>query len=167
MVKLKIFNIARRLHLLSSKEKNNINIFDSELTEVDYVIGADLFIRRSIIEELGLFDPDFFMYSEEEEMQKRYSKRGYKSAIIKGPQIVHFTPKVEPGKEIYTCINRYLFYEGKFTYLKKENAYYIYILYRIFFAMTNLTQVFTSRGTLIQRFQFFLFIIGIKTIKHW
>ncbi|MCD8182769.1 MAG: hypothetical protein LUE99_06420 [Bacteroides sp.] len=27
--------------------------------EVDYVTGADVFIRREVIEELGLFDPDF------------------------------------------------------------------------------------------------------------
>lgn len=134
---------------------------------VDYVIGADLFIRRSVIDKLGLFDPDFFMYSEETEMQYRYKKNGFISAIIKGPKIIHLTPKLQPGKEQYSSLNRYLFYEGQFTYLKKRYNLCYYLLYRIFFVLTNFHQPIRSKGTILQKIQFFLLIMGVKTINHW
>lgn len=57
--------------------------------DVDYITGADLFMRRSVIEECGMFDPDFFMYFEETEMQYRFAKAGYKRRIIVKPQIIH------------------------------------------------------------------------------
>lgn len=57
--------------------------------EVGYVTGADLFIKREVIEKFGLFDPSFFMYYEETEMQFRYKKKGTSSVIITGPQIIH------------------------------------------------------------------------------
>lgn len=56
---------------------------------VDYITGADLFIRKDIVNTYGLFDPDFFMYYEETELQFRYHKLGYKCVIIEEPQIIH------------------------------------------------------------------------------
>lgn len=57
--------------------------------QVEYITGADLFIRRNVIEECGLFDPDFFMYYEDPEMQYRYLRKGYKSYIYDAPKIIH------------------------------------------------------------------------------
>lgn len=62
---------------------------DPSFFEVDYVTGADLFIRRTAIETCGLFDPDFFMYYEDPELQHRYRVNGYRSFIYDAPQIVH------------------------------------------------------------------------------
>ena len=57
--------------------------------QVEYITGADLFIKKSVADSLGLFDEDFFMYYEETEMQYRYSKNGYYSCITSIPQIIH------------------------------------------------------------------------------
>lgn len=56
---------------------------------VGYVTGADVFIRKSIVDELGLFDPDFFMYYEDAELGYRLFINGYSSVVIEGPQIIH------------------------------------------------------------------------------
>ena len=45
--------------------------------EVDFVIGACLLVRREVWEEIGGFDPDFWMYSEETDWQKRMRAAGY------------------------------------------------------------------------------------------
>lgn len=58
-------------------------------TDVGYVTGADLFIRRNVVEECGLFDPEFFMYYEETEMQHRFASKGYIRRIILTPKIIH------------------------------------------------------------------------------
>ena len=64
-------------------------VISNNCFEVDYVTGADIFMRRSVADKLGLFDPDFFMYYEEVEMQYRYKTQGYKNCIINSPQIQH------------------------------------------------------------------------------
>lgn len=70
---------------IDSINENNDNPYD-----VDYITGADLFIRRSVIDKCGMYDEDFFMYSEESEMQYRFKKAGYKSVIIPNINIVHY-----------------------------------------------------------------------------
>ncbi|MEI8388407.1 MAG: glycosyltransferase family 2 protein [bacterium] len=60
------------------------------IVEVDYITGADMFLRKSVLEETGLFDEDFFLYYEESELTYRMYKKGYKSAIIPQAQIIHF-----------------------------------------------------------------------------
>lgn len=52
-------------------------------------MGADICIRREVVEKCGLFDSDFFMYYEESEMQNRYRQSGYTSMIVPTPLIVH------------------------------------------------------------------------------
>lgn len=58
-------------------------------SEVDYVIGADLFVDRLIFLNTGGFDKNIFMYFEDVELCKRINNLGYKSYIIPGPQITH------------------------------------------------------------------------------
>ena len=100
--------------------------------EVPYVMGADLCIRRETISRNGLFDPDFFMYYEESEMQFRYRQAGWKSMIIPGPKIVHLECVSTKGKatRVYTYANRKMFLQGQFLYFRKRYSYPVYILYR-------------------------------------
>ncbi len=65
---------------------------------VDYITGADLFIKREVIDKYGLFNPCFFMYYEETELQYRYRVNGYKSVIIDTPKIIHLTGKSYKAK---------------------------------------------------------------------
>lgn len=66
---------------------------NSEFVEVDYIIGADMFVRRKVFDEVGGFDDTFFMYFEEADLQIRVKRSGYKIGIIKGANIVHLESK--------------------------------------------------------------------------
>lgn len=44
--------------------------------EVDWINGAFLMVRKNIIDEAGLLDPDFFLYAEEAEWCSRLKKQG-------------------------------------------------------------------------------------------
>lgn len=72
-------------------KKRNFDYLSTKQTffQVPRIIGADMFIRKNVIEECGLFDPDFFMYYEETEMQYRYTQKGYSIYIYTLPQIIH------------------------------------------------------------------------------
>ena len=61
------------------------------IKEVDYVSGANMFLRKSVLDEVGLFDENFFLYYEETELTYRMHKNGYKSVIIPDAQILHLT----------------------------------------------------------------------------
>ena len=108
--------------------KNN-----NKIVFVDIVLGADLFIRRDVIEKFGFFDPRFFMYDEESDLQHTYLLHGYHSAIISGPKIVHLE-----GKSSISINRRLLSTSGHFTYLKKWNCYIYYLVYRILFFLLRL-----------------------------
>lgn len=62
---------------------------------VDYISGAAMFIRRSVIDQIGLFDEDFFMFFEETEWAFRANKAGFKLYLIPAVQIIH----LEGGSE--------------------------------------------------------------------
>ena len=77
--------------------------------EVGYITGADMMIRRDVLDEVGLFDADFFMYFEETELTWRIKKRGYKVMNVPSAKIIHFfnskwnDPALNPfyGKDTY------------------------------------------------------------------
>ena len=101
--------------------------------EVPYVIGADLCVRREVIEKCGLFDPDFFMYYEDSEMQSRYWKAGYKAMIVPTPQIVHLEDASSSTKKPkqYTALSRKWYLQSQALYFKKVYRRPYYWLYRI------------------------------------
>lgn len=56
---------------------------------VAYIFGADMIVLKSLFEETGGFDPDFFMYAEEAELQWRIQKTGYQICNVSSARIVH------------------------------------------------------------------------------
>lgn len=57
--------------------------------EIDFVSGADLFVPKRVFNQIKGFDPDFFMYYEETELQKRMDEVGLKRYIINVRDIIH------------------------------------------------------------------------------
>jgi GT2 family glycosyltransferase len=64
--------------------------YDDQIKRVDLVSGADMFIRKSVLEKVGLFDEAFFLYFEETELSYRISRAGYYSVILPFIKIQHF-----------------------------------------------------------------------------
>lgn len=127
-------NLYFHVFTKKNKIKAQNDIDTNQILKVGYIMGADLCIRRTVIDKLGLFDPDFFMYYEESEMQYRYHKAGYSMIIVPGPQIVHLecASTKENGKK-YTYKNRIMFFTSYFLYMKKRYSYLYYLLFRFIF----------------------------------
>jgi O-antigen biosynthesis protein len=58
--------------------------------EVDVLAGAFMMVRRDILDRLGGFDEDFFMYGEDIDLSYRIQKLGYKNYYLAGVTIMHF-----------------------------------------------------------------------------
>src|SRR3954469_2857697 len=60
-----------------------------EAREVDWLLGACLLVRRDAADEVGLFDEDFFMFSEETDWCYRFRQAGWKGLFYPGAEFVH------------------------------------------------------------------------------
>ena len=56
---------------------------------VDRLLGCFLWIRREVIERVGMFDEDFFLYGEEEDLCRRIRDQGWEVHYYPEPHIVH------------------------------------------------------------------------------
>lgn len=121
-------------------------LFKGSSMPVDYVTGADIFVKKTIIEKFGAFDPDFFMYYEDSEMQYRWKKAGYTSYIISTPQIVHLegVSSLQPGLIKRNVRKELMVYKSMFLYMKKTSSAGKYLFFRLCFAMVKLPFLFFS-----------------------
>lgn len=99
---------------------------------VDYVTGADLMVARSVLDECGAFDPAFFMYCEETEMEHRFMLRGYDNILLRGPRIIHLEGEgSRDGKTsqfIRDCLRQQ---KSEYIYFKLTRPRWKYWLYRM------------------------------------
>jgi N-acetylglucosaminyl-diphospho-decaprenol L-rhamnosyltransferase len=55
----------------------------------DWVPGCYLLIRKSVIDQVGLFDPLFFLYAEEVDLCRRVRQAGWEVHCFPGARVVH------------------------------------------------------------------------------
>jgi N-acetylglucosaminyl-diphospho-decaprenol L-rhamnosyltransferase len=60
-----------------------------EVTEADWLFGPALLVRREAADAVGLFDEDFFMFSEEVDWMTRFRRAGWKVLFFPGAEVVH------------------------------------------------------------------------------
>ncbi len=60
-----------------------------EVRSVDWLFGACLFVSRDAADEVGLFDEDFFMFSEETDWCYRFRQAGWQVYFFPGADVVH------------------------------------------------------------------------------
>jgi GT2 family glycosyltransferase len=64
---------------------------------VDWVMGAAIVLRREALAEVGLFDEDFFLYSEEVDLQFRLRQAGWEVHYLPGVTVVHHESQFSAG----------------------------------------------------------------------
>jgi N-acetylglucosaminyl-diphospho-decaprenol L-rhamnosyltransferase len=60
-----------------------------EVLEAEFLMGACLLVRREAADTVGLFDEDFFMFSEETDWCYRFRQAGWKVLFFPGAEFVH------------------------------------------------------------------------------
>lgn len=79
--------------LLKIRKQSTNNRIEPIEKKVDFITGADLFIRKVDYDRLGGFDENFFMYCEDEDLCLRASKLGIPCWVITEPKIIHLEGK--------------------------------------------------------------------------
>ncbi|BAI62000.1 putative glycosyltransferase [Methanocella paludicola SANAE] len=94
-------NFCRGLNQLSSSFKKPL--------EVGAISGCSFATRRKVIEELGGFDSNFFLYMEDDDLSWRARLAGYKIMFVPSSVIYHkYRLTIAPWKEYYLERNRYI-----------------------------------------------------------
>lgn len=71
--------------------KYHLGYLDENTTHaVDVLAGAFMLIRKSVLDEIGLLDEDFFMYGEDIDLSYRIVKAGYKNYYFPETRIIHY-----------------------------------------------------------------------------
>jgi GT2 family glycosyltransferase len=65
-------------------------IDELQTAEVDVLAGAFMWMRRSVLDEVGLLDEAFFMYGEDIDLSYRIQKAGYKNYYLPTTSIIHY-----------------------------------------------------------------------------
>jgi len=90
---------------------------DDVAGEVGWVSGACMLVRRTAIEEVGLLDDGYFMYSEEMDWQKRMQASEWRVMYWPGAQVVHHEGK---SSEQVVALRHIRFGRGRVRYFEKH-----------------------------------------------
>lgn len=69
--------------------RNSSFNYTSNPLNVAYITGADMMVPKRILDIVGGFDPDFFLYYEETELTNRVKKAGYLVNSLPQAKIIH------------------------------------------------------------------------------
>ncbi len=95
--------------------------------EVDLVCGAALAVRKKVFEKVEGFDPDFFLYMEENDLCLRIRQSGWKIFYDPKGKIIHLSGKsIESDPE-----RKKLYYKSQNLFYKKHYSWLAGILMRI------------------------------------
>lgn len=92
--------------------------------EVDYITGADLFMKNT---KDAIFDEDFFMYFEETDLEYKLAEKKLKRIIINTPQIIHICGASTSNKSkmnrvtYFASFSSIQYYKSRLIYFKKRN----------------------------------------------
>jgi GT2 family glycosyltransferase len=88
---------------------------EPEVIDVDYVTGASMLVRRSMIEEVGLIPEQYFLYYEETDWCVRAQRAGWRTMVDQHARMIHHKRSSDalprPYYLYYMTRNRVLFAE--------------------------------------------------------
>ncbi|MDD2493683.1 MAG: glycosyltransferase family 2 protein [Tissierellia bacterium] len=138
LVGSRILDLVNRVFKTKFVTKQVSNYTINRKGEVDFITGADLFILNDIFTSLNGFDPSFFMYYEETDLQKRMSNKSLKRIILKDVNIIH----LEGGSTSRKMSSNTIFIDSEFKYIKKHYPLFIYMLYYLLMSILLLPSLF-------------------------
>lgn len=87
---------------------------------VDWLAGASFMMRDSVLQAVGLFDEDFFLYFEETDLCRRARRAGWTTEFVRESRVEHIG-SVSTGMKGWSRVPGYWF-DSRWLYFKKEGG---------------------------------------------
>lgn len=122
--------------------------------DVDYIIGADMYMRKDIFDSFGGFDSNFFMYYEETDLQYRMARSGYVRRVIPKPLIIHLEGGSFAQKGL--TFSRFMMAQRSYKYyIGKHYNGFKYIAFRLFICLIRSMVLFQQGWTAKEKLEGF------------
>ena len=153
--------VSKYLRFLKDKENLNPPAVAGEMRMVDYVTGADMFIPADVYRATSGFDPDYFMYCEEVDWQKRMASAGYERMVVRGPEIIHLEGGSDKTKKSLWSPSRLKnLYKSRKIYRKKHYNRSLLPFFRALYFILDMPSVVLT--ALLTRQKEYLRLINLK-----
>lgn len=87
---------------------------------VDWLAGASIMMRQSVLDEIGLFDETFFLYFEETELCLRAARAGHQTHYVRDSHVAHIG-SVSTGMKVWTRIPQF-WLDSRWHYFSKSHG---------------------------------------------
>lgn len=111
---------------------------DDATSDVDWLTGACLLVRREVLDQVGGLDEDYFMYSEELDWCRRIKMAGWRIVYLPAAQIMHHVGKSSEQAVTARHIN---FQRAKLRYFRKYHGRAACLALRLFLLLSYLAQM--------------------------
>lgn len=119
---------------------------EDETHEIEVLSGACMFLRKEVLDKIGLLDETFFMYGEDIDLSYRVTQAGYKNYYFPETQIIHYKGESTKKSSINYVI---VFYNAMVIFARKhfsdKNA-------RSFSVLINIAIYFRAFTAILSRF---------------
>jgi len=98
--------------------KYNVTYIDADTeVEVDVLSGSLMMLRKSVLEQVGYFDEDYFMYGEDIDLSYRIKKAGWKIMYTPSTKAIHYKGESTKKSEFSVITN---FYSTMLIFVRKH-----------------------------------------------
>jgi GT2 family glycosyltransferase len=104
----------------TSKTFNNYHLghlSEFEINEVDILAGCFMMCRKDVLDKVGGFDEQYFMYGEDIDLSYQINKEGYKNVYFPLTSVLHYKGE-STKKETMNYVR--MFYEAMIKFAKKN-----------------------------------------------
>jgi GT2 family glycosyltransferase len=108
------------------------------MREVDVIMGAFMLVRKSVIDQVGMMDEAFFMYSEEVDWCYRFKAAGWKILFTPEVECIHVWGGSSRAVKIETLIR---LYRARVQFFRKHYGRLNAFLYKIILTFNSLVRV--------------------------
>jgi GT2 family glycosyltransferase len=115
---------------------------------VDSLLGACILVRRQVLEEVGLLDEEYFMYSEEIDLCYRVIEAGWPIYWVPQAQVIHY------GGQSTQQVSARMFlhlYSSKLRYFRKHHGKYSALAYKLIIFIATLARLMMTPLALLER----------------
>ncbi len=167
----KTFGLSKLFPKSKTFNKYHLGYLDENKTwEIDVLAGAFMFLRKSVLDEVGLLDEAFFMYGEDIDLSYRIQKSGHKNYYYHDTTIIHYKGEsTKKGNLNYVKT----FYKAMILFAKKHftgplaGLFIVFLNLAIYFraGLTVLKNIFKKSHYAI--FDALIIFVGIFLIKDF
>lgn len=90
---------------------------------VDWLAGASLMMRTSVLDRIGLFDENFFLYFEETDLCLRAARAGWITHYVRESAVTHIG-SVSTGMKDWARVPGYWFESRRYYFVKNHGVVY-------------------------------------------